>query len=494
MQLFNAKQMRGWDQYTIQHEPIAALDLMERAAAACTEWLMLHQFNKRPVYIFCGNGNNGGDGLAIARQLAGRGLIPHVYVLHKSGSAEYNANLERFAAQHPVREIGGKADFPVLPGDAVVIDTLFGTGLSRPLEGIAAALVDHINKSHATVVSIDVPSGMFIDMSSVHHPIVRADHTLSFQRPKLCFMVRENSAWFGSVTILDIGLHPGYPGNAGSNLHVTVLDEARQIYKRRDAFSHKGDLGHALIVGGAAGKAGAAILAAESCLRTGAGLTSLYVLSNDYQAINTRCPEVMTVQGDELVKKNLVRYSAIGIGPGLGTDDIAHHIVSMVIDHRTAPSVFDADALNILSIQRDWLSQVPPGSILTPHPKEFDRLFGEHRDDFARIGTALSQSAALQCVIVLKGHHTLVAADGEGHFNTTGNPGLAKGGSGDVLTGIITGLLGQGYEPRSAAVLGVYIHGLASDIAVQDQSYESLIASDLNMCLGKAFKMLSNVS
>jgi NAD(P)H-hydrate epimerase len=166
----------------------------------------------------------------------------------------------------------------------------------------------------------------------------------------------------------------------------------------------------------------------------------------------------------------------------------------MVIDHRTAPSVFDADALNILSIQRDWLSQVPPGSILTPHPKEFDRLFGEHRDDFARIGTALSQSAALQCVIVLKGHHTLVAADGEGHFNTTGNPGLAKGGSGDVLTGIITGLLGQGYEPRSAAVLGVYIHGLASDIAVQDQSYESLIASDLNMCLGKAFKMLSNVS
>jgi NAD(P)H-hydrate epimerase len=272
------------------------------------------------------------------------------------------------------------------------------------------------------------------------------------------------------------------------------IEHIKGIYKPRDPFSHKGDHGHALIIGGAPGKIGAAIIATEACLRSGAGLTSIHLLSGDNTSINSRCPEAMTIAGDELVKKNLSKYTSIGIGPGLGTDDIATHLVSFIIENYTGNIVLDADALNVLSHNKQWLNQISENTILTPHAKEFDRLFGEHVDEKERQQKALQISLELNCVIILKGHHSLIAFEGKGYFNTTGNAGLAKGGSGDALTGIITSLLAQNYSIPDAAKLGVFIHGLAADIGLQHESHESLLASDVSKHLGEAFKKLSIVS
>jgi hydroxyethylthiazole kinase-like uncharacterized protein yjeF len=497
MNIPDAAQIRSWDQYTIRHEPISSIDLMERAALKCTEWIADRQLHGHPVKIFCGKGNNGGDGLAIARQLTERNIYPEVYIPdpNAKGTDDFQINLSRLQqlTTH-VNFIQPGAPLPFISSDDLVIDALFGSGLNRPLEGIAATLVQHINNSGATVISIDVPSGMFADRSSKGNLIIKADHTLSFQCLKLCFLAAENSRWFENVHVLNIGLHPTFPEETSTRLHLAELKEINSIYQPRKEFAHKGDHGHALIIGGAAGKAGAAIIATEACLRAGAGLTTVHLLSGDNTAINARCPETMTLAGDELVKKNLSKYTSIAIGPGLGTDDIAGHLVSMLIENYTGRLVMDADALNVLSQHQDWLQQLPAGTVLTPHPKEFDRLFGGHDNEFDRWNTALSRSAELNCIIILKGHYSLVAAKGNGYFNTTGNAGLAKGGSGDALTGIIAGLAAQGYESLSAAKLGAFIHGMAADIAAEAQSYESLIASDVIASFGKAFRKLSNVS
>jgi ADP-dependent NAD(P)H-hydrate dehydratase / NAD(P)H-hydrate epimerase len=497
MKLLTAEQIKQWDAYTIAHEPISSVDLMERAALKCTEWIISKPFFDQPVKIFCGKGNNGGDGLAIARQLIERAIHPTVYILefgHK-GSDDFQANLQRLhRLTKDIHFLHTNTAFPPIHSDDIVIDALFGSGLNRALDGLSAALVGHINNSQATVISIDLPSGMFPDKSSKGNQAIKADHTLTFQVPKLCLLSAENSEFFGEVEVLDISLHAPFLSTVTSDLNLTGITDAASLYQPRNAFSHKGHFGHALIIGGAEGKAGAAIIAAELCLRTGCGLTSVHLLSGDYAAINTRCPEAMTLAGDELVKKNLGRFSAVGVGPGLGTDDIAQHIVSLLIDSYEGRMVLDADALNILAQNAELLNQLPAETILTPHSKEFDRLFGEHQNDFERIDTALRRSEQMNCIIVLKGHYTLVACNGEGWFNTTGNPGLAKGGSGDALTGMITSLLAQDYPPGPAVKLGVFLHGLAADMAVQQQSFESLLATDLSDYVGLAFKKLSNVS
>ncbi len=496
MKLLNAEHIRKWDEYTIQHEPISSVELMERAALKCTGWLISKQYYDH-IKIFCGKGNNGGDGLAIARQLIDQNIYPTVYILefgHK-GTDDFQVNLQRLhKLTKDIHFIQSEEAFPLLNSNNVIVDCLFGSGLNRPLDGITKHLVDHINSAGATIISIDVPSGMFPDKSSRGNTIIRATSTLTFQTLKLCLLSSDNSEFFGDVEVLDIGLHTDFLKSVESDIHLTNLEDASTIYQPRSAFSHKGNFGNALIVGGASGKSGAAIIATESCLRTGAGLTSVYMLSEEYTSINTRLPEAMTLTGAEMVKQNLTRFSAIGVGPGLGTDDMAQHIISLLLENYKGSLVLDADALNIISANLQLLEQLPPNCILTPHPKEFDRLFGDQEDEFKRWQTALDRSATLNCIIVLKGHYTLVAAKGKGYFNTTGNAGLAKGGSGDTLTGIITTLLAQQYNPEDAARLGVYLHGLAADLAIADQSYETLLASDVSANLGKAFKMLLNVS
>ncbi|RYY40588.1 MAG: NAD(P)H-hydrate dehydratase [Chitinophagaceae bacterium] len=497
MKIFSAEQTRAWDAYTIAHEPIVSIELMERAAAACTRWLLERFAGVHPFYIFCGNGNNGGDGLAIARQLIDYGRSASVFILDsgKSGSPDFLQNLQRLQTVTDRIELLDGNQLPHLPADAVVIDSLFGTGLNAPLQGPAAALAAYINANAQQVVSIDLPSGMLADEPSTG-PIVSSDVTLTFGAPKLAQLLQENGVYVGQLVLLDIGLSPEYSTTTRSAFEYVDEARARSLFRPRNRFAHKGTYGHALLVAGAYGKMGAAVMAAQACLRGGSGLLSCHVPGCGYAIMQSTVPEAMLLPDNEdrLLRKlppDIERYNAIGIGPGIGADAVTVELLSAYFTATRASFVVDADALNILSRNPHLLQRVPAGSILTPHPKEFDRLFGAHPSDFDRVATALREAARLHCVILLKGHHTFTATPGgTGFFNSTGNAGMAKGGSGDVLTGLLTALLAQGYSAEDAAVLGVWLHGRAADSAVQTESLESLLPTDIVAHFGAAFRRL----
>lgn len=500
MHILSAEQIREWDQFTIAHEPISSISLMERAASRCAEWIEAQNWQDRHFKIFCGKGNNGGDGLAIARLLMNKGYGVSVFILEtgRPGSPDFQGNLQRLheLSRTDLHYLQQPEHFPSIRFNEIVIDALFGSGLSKPLEGLPAALVRHINRAIAPIISIDLPSGLFIDRSSAGGPVICAAHTLTFQCWKMGLLVQENATYIGEVHILDIGLHPAFPDTL--SLRELWLDEAlaRTLYKPRNRFSHKGSYGHALIIGGSYGKMGAAVLAARACLRTGAGLTTALVPRCGYTILQTALPEAMTLTGEErdhlsTLPGELEKYSAIGIGPGLGTLEATQKMVSFVIRRFAKPLVIDADGLNCLAEQKELLTQLPAFSILTPHPKEFERLFGPHESDFDRIRTAREKAKELKIIIVLKSHHSFIALPGGmGYFNSTGNAGMAKGGSGDVLTGIITALVAGNYDPAQAALLGVYLHGRSGDLAAEDLSQEAMLPSDMIEHLGKAFRTL----
>lgn len=502
MKLFSAEEIRQWDQYTIQHEPIASIDLMERAATKCMEWLDSNNHTEKKFHIFCGKGNNGGDGLAIARMLSERKCAVIVYILefgHK-GTDDFQANLARLH-QYPeteIRFIQTEDNFHELDKADIVIDALFGSGLNRGLEGVTAKLVDHINRSGCTIISIDIPSGLFTDRSSLGKAIIKADHTLSFQCFKLAFMMAENSAFIGEIHILDIGLHPDFHTPSATKYELTDDELIQSIYKPRNRFGHKGNFGHALLIAGSYGKIGAAVLSARACLRSGAGLLSCHIPKCGYDIMQSSIPEamVMTDFNSSFITKiedDLSKYKSIGIGPGIGTAAETKKMLNEVLDNYTAPVILDADGLNCVALQKEMLKKIPAGSVLTPHPKEFERLFGKTSNEFERIELALQKSAELNIIIVLKGHHTFIATPAnKGFFNSTGNAGMATGGSGDVLTGILTGLSAQGYSSVESAILGVYIHGVAGDMAAEKQSMEAMIAGDIIQHLPYAFLSLSS--
>ena len=497
MKILKADQIRSWDQYTIGHEPIASIDLMERAASKCFEWLDNNGWFVNPFAIFCGKGNNGGDGLAIARMLAVRGCNVSVYILefgHK-GTDDFQANLARLH-QYPavdIHFIQEESIFHTLSQETVIIDALFGSGLTRPIEGFTAKLVDHINDTGCSVIAIDVPSGMSVDLSSKGNKIVKANYTLSFQCYKLAFLVTENAAFIGDVVILDIGLLPEFLASPEADLELIDKSIIRSIYKPRNRFAHKGNFGHAMIITGSYGKIGASVLAAKACLRSGVGLLTCFVPKCGYDILQTAVPEsmIMTDANSSIITKidnDVLKYDSIGIGPGLGTASETRAAVKELISIYKKPMVIDADALNGLSMEKN-LPSLPPGSVLTPHPKEFERLFSESKDDFERIEKALNNAKLLNCLIVLKGHHTFIACpNGKGYFNNTGNAGMATAGSGDVLTGMITSLSAQEYSSEDASLLGVYLHGSAGDIAAKEISQEAMIAGDIIGSIGKAFK------
>ncbi|WP_090658335.1 NAD(P)H-hydrate dehydratase [Parafilimonas terrae] len=488
MKILSAQQIHGWDAYTIANEPITSVNLMERAATACTDYITQQNFFNKPFKVFCGKGNNGGDGLAVARQLLQQHFDVSVYIIEfgAAGTGDFQTNLQRLhELTVNIHFIQDEGFFPVINKNDIVIDALFGSGLNRPLKDLSAALVQHINQSEAFVISIDVPSGMFIDKSSINNAVVRANVTLTFQQYKLCFLVAENAENTGKLIILDIGLLPGFLNDIETVFQTADAASIQHIYKPRKPFSHKGSYGHALIIAGNTGKMGAALMAAHACLRAGAGLTTLNIPSAFLNAVHSHLPEAMCQLRENGL--SFEKINAVGIGPGLGTGDDSLQLIEQTLNEYKLPSVIDADALNIISTHKRLSRLITPGSILTPHPKEFERLFGKAENDFERIDTALKKSAELNCVIILKGTYTLIAQNGKGWFNTTGNAGLAKGGSGDILTGIVTALLAQKYHPFEAALLGVYLHGLAADIALEKQSQESMIASDVVNCLGAAF-------
>jgi hydroxyethylthiazole kinase-like uncharacterized protein yjeF len=502
VKILSAVDIRAWDQYTIQHEPIASIDLMERAAYECVSWI-LQQYPSAPSFaVFCGKGNNGGDGLAIARMLRGRNYPVSVYILefgHK-GTEDFQTNLARLQqlASPAIHFIQSENNFHPLQREQVVIDALFGSGLNRALEDVTAKLVEHINHSGADIVSIDIPSGLFTDRSSKGNMIVRANHTLSFQCYKPAFLVAENASYTGDIHILDIGLHPDFLKTLSSPYELVDKSIIQSIYRPRNRFAPKGNFGHALLAAGSYGRMGAAVLTVRSCLRSGVGLLTCHIPKCGYDIIQTAVPEAMAMTDFNSsfltkIEEDITKYDAIGIGPGIGTASETRMLVREIFDAYRSPMVLDADALNCISLQKDFLQLIPAGSILTPHPKEFERLFGKAANDFERQDLALQKARELNVIIILKGHHTMIATtDGRAFYNSTGNAGMATGGSGDVLTGILTGFLAQGYSSIETAIFGTYLHGLAGDLAAERISMEAMAAGDLIECLGEAFKKVAS--
>jgi hydroxyethylthiazole kinase-like uncharacterized protein yjeF len=498
MKLFTAAQIRAWDAYTIAKESVASIDLMERAAVAATNWLLEKFPGHSPLSIFCGPGNNGGDGLAIARLLADEGRCVTVFIPDgdQPGSPDFEVNLRRIDEKKVLLKKISSADaIPLFSQETIVIDALFGTGLSRPLEGLYAALVAEINNRNHITVSIDLPSGLLADAPTTG-AVIEADFTITFHSPKLALLLQENGPYTGELIVLPIGLHASYAQETVTPYFYSTADDARHIFRPRNRFAHKGTFGHSLLVAGSRGKMGAAVLAATACLRGGTGLLSCHSPGCGYTILQTAVPEAMvhTDPSEDhltMLPGPLNIYKAIGIGPGIGQNPATVDLLKAYIDTATCPLVLDADALNIIS-QQGWLKFIPAGSILTPHPKEFDRLFGAHESDFQRMQTAMKQTMKLGSVILLKGHHTLVATpEGTAHFNSTGNAGMAKGGSGDVLTGLLTALLAQGYAAIDAAILGVWLHGFAGDTAARNSSAESMLPSDMVLAFGTGFAYLS---
>lgn len=498
MQIFATEQIRAWDEYTIRHEPISSLDLMERAAASCFEWLTQEGYNDKKFSVYCAKGNNGGDGLAIARMLSQSGHRVSVNILefgHK-GTDDFQSNLARLhetAAE--IRFVSEEnAIYPPEPGD-VLIDALFGSGLNRPLDGLSAKLVEQMNDPGHEIIAIDIPSGLFVDHSSIMNTVVKAAHTLTFQCYKPALLVPENAAFFGEVHILDIGLHPGFLQENSAALQWIDAALVKSIIRPRKKFSHKGDFGHAALAAGSTGMMGAAVLSARACLRSGVGKLTCHIPSGGNAIMQIAVPEAMSKveEGSNFITtfSQPEKYNAIGIGPGIGQHEQHAGLLEYIFQHFHHPLVIDADGLNVLAKHNYLLNKIPANTILTPHPKEFERLFGKTTDDFQRLSLALEKAAFYNIIIVLKGHHTFIATPGGiGFFNSTGNAGMATGGTGDVLTGIITSLVAQGYEARQAAIAGVHIHGLAGDLAASLLSPEALVASDIIDYLGNAFGQL----
>lgn len=498
------KQIRNLDAYTIENEPIASVDLMERAAKACTDWI-IQRFSKEIEFsVVCGNGNNGGDGFAIARLLTEAGFTITTF-FHPSKnvqSADCRANYERLMAisSSKIIEIDDESSVKFKP-NTIIIDALFGSGLNKKPEGIYAAVIQAINDANTVVISIDMPSGLNADAVSEHvDAIVKSTFTLSFEYPKLAFFMPENEKFVGEWTILPIKLLSDYFINELTPYNFTLLADIQPILQNREKFSHKGIFGKALLIAGKYGMAGAAVLASKACLKSGVGLLHVHIPKSIVEIIQITTPEAIISIDHEadvflsIPLHNSEQYNAIAVGPGIGTDEKTAIGLKLLIQNYRKPIIFDADAINILSENKTWLEFIPKYSIFTPHVKEFDRLTQHHDDSFSRLNSLKQFAIKYQCVCVLKGAHTAIAfPNGEIHFNSSGNSGLATGGSGDVLTGIILALLAQSYNPEKAAVLGVYIHGLAADMAIENnESPESLLPSDVITFLGKSFNFIRN--
>lgn len=504
MKLFTTGQIKEWDQYTITHEPVTSVDLMERAAQACVDWLR-HTYPQQIFYtIFCGKGNNGGDGLAIARLLAGNNCQVVVYIpeTEQEGTYDFRVNLERLDRFLPgsIQLIATPEELPLVATDNIIIDALLGTGINRPVTGFIAALFEYINALTNTVIAIDMPSGLYADEPGGDSPVIKATHTLSFQGYKRALLMADNAPFAGQVHILPIGLNPDYYYQTDTKYEVTDAAIISTIFTPRQRFAHKGTYGHGLLIAGSYGKNGAAVLAAKAALHAGIGLLTCYVPASGYTILQTAVPEAMVITDADqhsitTLQLSLDTYKAIGIGPGIGMQPATINAFHRLLQLYKKSMVMDADALNILAQYPDWQNLVPANSILTPHPKEFERLFGATGNNFAQQQLAMEKAAALQCIIVVKGHHSFIATPaGKGFYNTTGNAGMATGGSGDVLTGILTALLAQGYQPADAAVLGVYLHGLSGDLAAAAQSMEALTAGDIITWLGQSFKQIQRDS
>jgi len=496
MEILSPEQIRLCDLQYLDYKGVESIDLMENAALALKNELVL-RFSKESVFqILCGTGNNGGDGLALARLLKADGYKVEVEVFRFSDKAskDFTLNFEKLkSGEISFNEYNSSNDFYLYPG-AIIVDALFGVGLTRPLESEWLEVIRKVNAGDNIVVSVDLPSGLLCE-NTPSPEVIEANITLTFERPKLCFFFKESAPFLGDVKILSIGLNQKFIGSFTDYLTIE-LSAAKLLHKKREKFGHKGTYGHALIIAGSEGKMGAAVLSSKSCIHSGAGLVTAIVPGKGLNIIQTAVPEVMAFPGGEGYEieniTSLEQFDAVGVGPGLGTFKKAEKLLSQILKLVSSPIVLDADALNILSANKKLLKLLPKDSVLTPHPGEFKRLVGDFENSYEALQKLKYFCKTYSVVTVLKGANSIVCTpEGKCFFNTTGNPGMATAGSGDVLTGLITSLLAQGYTPVNAACLGVFLHGLSGDITSLETSEEGLTAGKLIENLGKAFLKLA---
>lgn len=503
MKIFSTACIKDLDAKTIEEEAIASIDLMERAATVLTEAIIKRWTDlQTPFVVFAGPGNNGGDALAVARMLSQKGYQVEVYLFNikETLSEDCEVNRQRLADVPGVElhEIITQFTPPELTESHVVIDGLFGSGLNKPLSGGFAAVVRYINASPAKVVAIDIPSGLKGEdnVGNVSSHIIRADVTLTLQAPKLAFLFAENENYVGEWEVLDIGLSQDAMYEMDTDFYLTEPEEVGDWLKPRNKFAHKGDFGHALLIAGCQGMAGASILAARACLRSGIGVLKVHVPFCNNFIVQTAVPEAMTeLDFSETcfaTSTDVDDYQAVAVGPGLGKSPETANALLEQIDLCFMPMVVDADAINILGEHRSYLGRLPKGSILTPHPKEFERLVGKCQSSYDRLMKARDLAQTAQVYVLLKGTYSaIVTPQGKCYFNATGNPGMATAGSGDVLTGILLALLAQGYSSETAARLGAFVHGLAGDVAAKKKGVIAMNAGDLITSLPAVWKILS---
>jgi len=481
--ILSADQIRKSDAYTVLHEPIASINLMERASMQFVRVIDPYIQDRPTIHVFCGPGNNGGDGFAVARILREQKYNVKAYYLKtdKVFSKDCQANFERFEGSIELREQSG---FPKIQSDCIVIDALLGSGCSRPSTGLLRDLIQHLNESGARILSIDIPSGLPCDQLPFDSTIINAHFTGTFEYPKLSFFLKESMAYAGNWSVLPIGLNKDFEALQQTPYHYLTDAFCAALVRKRAQFSHKGTYGHGLLIAGSKGKMGAAVLSAKAALRSGIGLLTVHVPGCGYGILQTAVPEAMcetdwNTDHITAISQDLSPFSAVGIGPGIGTEEGAQHVLKNLFAH-THPLVIDADALNLLAANPELLSALPANAILTPHPKEFERLSSASATSWIRLEKQRSFAIEHRCIVVLKDAISSISfPDGHIYFNTTGNPGMATGGTGDVLTGIITGLLAQGYSHKEAVLLGVFYHGKAGDTAAAALGENQLIASDV---------------
>lgn len=497
LKILSTKQIKELDAHTILHEPISSIDLMERACQAFITWFTKEFEGQRKIGVICGTGNNGGDGLAIARLLNELNYPVKVWIVRGTMpvTEDFKTNFDRINGKIEMYDVTTKDDQGLFFDRDILIDAIFGYGLSRPAEGVYEQVINCINQTKAIKIAVDLPSGLRNDQSSAGK-IVMADYTISFQVPKLAFLLPENHRYCGDWSVVDIGLSNAFLKEADTPYYYLTRNDVKEKIQIRKKFDHKGTYGHALLIAGSYGKMGACVLSAKACLRAGVGLLTAHVPKSGYNIIQTSVPEAMASVDEHedffSTIQQLDQFTSIGIGPGIGQSEETITAFSNIVKQGRS-LVIDADGLNILSANPELIGLIKAGSILTPHPKEFERLVGIWQNDFDRLEKQKKFSVQTKCVIILKGAHTSIATpDGNVYFNSTGNPGMATGGSGDVLTGILTGLLAQGYSAEDTSIVGVYLHGLSGDIAAREKGSHSLIASDIVDFLPAAFKNVLN--
>ena len=489
MKVFSKAQIYQGDKITEERNEMAPADLMERAGTEIFNWMHLRMKGAQvPIHIFCGIGNNGGDGLVLARHLITHGYNVVTYVVNcgNSRSRDFLINYDRLktVTKDWPSLIKSEKNFPQIHHDDIIVDAIFGIGLNREVDVWIKSLFHHFKATGAFTLSVDIPSGMYTDKPlDDKDGVVRANYTLSFQSPKLIFFLPDTAGYTTQWEVIDIGIDREFLMATETEYELISKNEVLPIYKPRQKFSHKGNYGHSLIIGGSYGKIGAVHLASKSTLSVGAGLVTAYVPKCGYTVLQTSLPEAMVIANADEKKITDINFdikpTVVGMGMGLGTASETVSALESFFKANKSPLVIDADAINIISEHKRLLKLIPENSVFTPHPKELERLIGKWSNDFEKLKKAEEFSKKHKVIIVIKGAHTITVYGHKKYINVTGNPGLATAGTGDVLTGMITGLISQGYSQIEATLFGVYLHGRAADLTLEEFGYHGLLASNV---------------